>query len=681
MTWIVGVDVGGTFTDIFAFDRKTGQTFVHKLPSQPSDPANAIIDGIVGLARERGLALNRLGRFSHGTTVGTNALIERRGADVALITTDGFRDLLEIGRQTRPKLYDLQVDHPAPLVPRKHRFEVAERLDADGEVLTPLSQAAVEQVVQAVREAGARACAVCLLFAFRNATHERAVAEALGEACPDVFVSMSSDVHPEFREFERFSTTVLNAYLQPVVAPYIGALSDRLNELSPDTSVGINQSNGGLMSAAMAARYPVRTVLSGPAAGVVGAVHAARAAGQANVITLDMGGTSADACLIREHEAGMSFSREVSGFPVRLPMIDINTVGAGGGSIAWFDRDGLMKVGPQSAGADPGPACYGKGATQPTVSDANAVLGRLSPNGLLGGTMRLDVAAARDVVAPAARQLNMSVERTAHGIVSIVVANMVRAIHAVSVERGHDPRDFVLMPFGGAGPLHATEVARALGIHEIIVPPDPGILCAQGLVVADRKEEFVRSIRIPLDDTGVRALKDTIESLERDANAWFQAEAVATTGVARTIAAYDMRYTGQNFELRVVDEGQSATDTDVDRLKQLFFAAHESSYGYHNPDDAVEIVNVRLTASVGADHPASGQSASQHAAPPDATRSVYFLAEYPMDTAVYHRHALAPGQTIIGPAAIDQLDATTVIFPGDRAVVDEVGNLLLELVA
>ena len=682
MSWIVGVDVGGTFTDIFAVDRESGRSVVHKVPSRPADPVQPIIGGIKALSERIGFNLSDLVDFCHGTTVGTNALIQRRGAEVALITTDGFRDLLEIGRQTRPKLYDLHADHPAPLVPRKHRFEVIERLDANGEVLIPLAPSTVARAVDAVRESGAAACAVCLLFAFRNDIHERKLADALTAALPDLSFSLSADVMPEFREFERFSTTVLNAYLQPVVAPYMKTLGAVLAGVAPSTRIGINQSNGGLMAPATAARYPVRTVLSGPAAGVVGAAATARVAARNDVITLDMGGTSADVCLILSGEVGMSFSREVAGFPVRLPMVDINTVGAGGGSIAWFDRDGLMKVGPESADADPGPACYGKGGTKPTVSDANAVLGRLPPDGLLGGAMALNIAAARDALAPAGRRLNMSVERTAHGIIGIVAANMVRAIRAVSVERGHDPRDFGLIAFGGAGPMHATEVARALGMHEIIVPRDPGLLCAQGLLAADRREEFVRSHRLALDhDSGVE-LVQTVDSLKREAEEWFTRETptLSDQGAEReTKLAYDMRYVGQNFELRVAADLRSAMD--VTRLRELFLAAHEASYGFHSSDDPVEIVNVRLTALLAARRPRAGRTLPADTAKPAGRRAVFFTPDRAEDTPVYQRSALGVGQTIAGPAAIDQLDATTIVHPGDSATVDSAGNLIVELAA
>ena len=439
MAWMVGVDVGGTFTDFYAFDDESKNTLVHKAASTPDNPADAIIEGLRTLVSEHNVPVEAMARLAHGTTVGTNALIQRLGRNVAVVTTDGFRDLLEIGRQVRPRMYDMQLDYPAPLAKRSHRFEVSERIDATGGVLKPLTDEAVTAAVEAVRASGAESCAVCLLFSFLNPEHERRIGEALCAAMPDLFVSLSSDVQPEFREYERFSTAVLNAYLQPTVARYVAQLGEALKSDAPKVAVGINQSSGGLMSIERTQSYPIRTALSGPAAGVVGAIHAARLSGRPNVVTLDMGGTSADICLIRDFTAGLSVGREVADFPVRLPMLDINTVGAGGGSIAWFERDGLLKVGPVSAGADPGPACYGRGGNQPTVSDANLILGRLSPDGLLGGAMPIDMSAARQAMQPIAERIGFTIERTAHGVLDIVVANMVRAIRAVSVERGHDP--------------------------------------------------------------------------------------------------------------------------------------------------------------------------------------------------------------------------------------------------
>ncbi len=677
MSWYVGVDVGGTFTDFYGFDDASGALAVHKTPSTPDNPARAIVTGLAELTRARGIAVDAVARLAHGTTVATNALLQRRGGTVALITTEGFRDLLEIGRQVRPHMYDLQEDHPQPLVPREWRIEVAERVMADGSVRQDLSAAALARAVSAAKATGADSVAVCLLFSFVNPEHERRLGAALAEALPERYVSLSSDVQPEFREYERLSTTVLNAYLQPVMARYIGDLERQVRERTPRINIGINQSSGGLMSTERARRFPIRTALSGPAAGAIGAIHVARLASRPNVITLDMGGTSADICLIRDYATGTGFDRSVGGFPVRMPMMDINTIGAGGGSIAWFDRDGLMKVGPISAGAVPGPACYGAGGTQATVTDANLVLGRLSPRGLLGGSMRLDRAAAVAAHRPLADRLGFTVERTAHGLISIVVSNMVRAIRAVSVERGHDPRRFSLMPFGGAGALHATDVARTLGIGEIVVPPAPGILCAQGLVVSDLKEDFVRTQRTALDDRARPAIQAMLDALHADAGRWFAAEDVAPAERAVAVT-FDMRYVGQNFELPV-ELGGAAPLPDVAALRALFFAVHERSYGFFNADDPIEIVNYRLTARGRLRQPEAPRHAPAAAAPtPLERRDIWFEADAPVATPVYDRAGLAPGHTLTGPAVIEQLDATTLLYPGDRLTVDPALNLLIE---
>ncbi|MDQ3561065.1 MAG: hydantoinase/oxoprolinase family protein, partial [Pseudomonadota bacterium] len=494
-SWIIGVDVGGTFTDLFAFDRASGAFALHKTSSTPDNPARAILTGIQELVEKTEIDFDQISMVAHGTTVATNALIQRKGGAVAMVTTENFRDLIEIGRQVRPKLYDLKADFPQPLARREHRFEVRERVGPAGEVIQPLDEGSVTAAVAAVRESGAKSCAVGFLFSYLNGEHERRVGEALRAALPGMWVSLSSEVQPEFREYERFSTTVLNAYLQPLLANYMTTLQRELSAIAPAARIGINQSSGGLMSVERAKSFPIRTALSGPAAGAMGAAHVAAMAGRTDAITLDMGGTSADVALIRGLKTKLSFARDVAGFPVRLPMVDINTVGAGGGSVAWFDRDGLLKVGPLSAGAAPGPACYGRGGEEATVTDANLVLGRLSTRGLLGGAMPLDAEAARRAVGRLAEKLGFTTERTAQGILDIVTANMVRAIRAISVERGHDPRDFVLMPFGGAGPLHANACARSLGIREIAVPYAPGILCAEGLLVADLSESWVRSQR------------------------------------------------------------------------------------------------------------------------------------------------------------------------------------------
>jgi N-methylhydantoinase A len=685
MAWTIGVDVGGTFTDFYALNEATGTVRVGKRPSTPDDPGRAILSGLAEVAAEHAIPLAEVRRLSHGTTVATNALIQRQGGRVALITTKGFRDLLEIGRQTRPHMYDLYQDHPPPLVPRQHRLELDERIDAEGTALRAPDDDAIAAVVEQVRESGARACAICFLFAFLNPAHERKVAAALREADPGMLVSLSSEVQPEFREYERFSTTVLNAYLQSVMHDYIRHLEDGLAACVPGATLGINQSSGGLMSLGTARDFPVRTALSGPAAGVIGALHVAKSAGREDVITLDMGGTSADVALVRGGRADIAFDRTIAGFPIRLPMVDINTVGAGGGSIAWFDRDGLMKVGPLSAGADPGPACYGRGGTEPTVSDANLVLGRLSRRGLLDGRMALDPELARRAFAPAAERLGFSVERTAHGMLGIVVANMVRAIRTISIERGHDPRGFTLMPFGGAGPLHARDVAVALGIGKILVPPAPGIVCAQGLVVSDIKEDFVASHRTPVAPPNDASIRDLVIGLLAEAAAWFAAEDIRED--SRTLElGYDMRYIGQNFELAVPVATAASMTADTlpgaGALREMFFAVHDRAYGYHNPGDPVEVVNVRLTARGHLyKEPAAPTGNGAPPAPePFETRPVFFAdTETPVDTPVYDRASLLTGQAIDGPAIVEQLDATTPLWPGDRAAVDAAGNIVIEV--
>lgn len=684
MSWTIGVDVGGTFTDFFALNEDTGAIEVSKTPSTPDNPAIAVASGLRNLAQRHHIDLATVSRLSHGTTVGTNALIQRRGGNVAMITTGGFRDLLEIGRQTRPHMFDLFADHRPALVPRHHRLELSERMNAEGNVLKAPSREAIQTLVRDIKDINAHSCAICFLFAFRNDSHEQLVATALREAGINIELSLSSEVQPEFREYERFSTTVLNAYLQPVMNEYILTLESEVTQSTPNATLGINQSSGGLMTAARARALPVRTALSGPAAGAVGAVHVARSAGKPNVITLDMGGTSADVALIRDYRVDVSFDREVAGFPIRLPAVDIETVGAGGGSIAWFDRDGLLKVGPVSAGAEPGPACYNRGGDRPTVTDANLALGRLSQGGLLGGEMKLIPSLARQSFEEAAGQLGFSIEKTAHGVLGIVVANMVRAIRTISVERGHDPRNFVLMPFGGAGPLHARDVAVSLGIEQILVPAAPGIVCAQGLVVSDIKEDFVTSQRITVSAKTRSQLQDQIKGLLAETTRWFDDESIDPERRQLELSL-DARYVGQNFELSVPVISGATIDAnslpDDIGLRDRFFAVHEQAYGYFNPDDPVEIINFRLTARGQLYRGTQSLHESETSGGPDSIgeRAIYFEPEHPSTSKIHARTALSGGHHIKGPAVIEQLDTTTLIYPGDHATVDMSGNILIQI--
>jgi N-methylhydantoinase A len=672
MSTTLGVDVGGTFTDFFLANGTTGETRTHKVASTPDDPSRAILEGLRALVPAGGLAF-----LAHGTTVATNALIQRRGGKVALVTTAGFKDLLEIGRQTRPKIYDLKADHPEPLVPRERRFEVAERIGPAGEVIRPLASAEVERAVASVKASGAESVAVCFLFAFLNPEHERRLGRALTAALPGIDVSLSCEVQPEFREYERLSTTVLNAYLQPIAGRYMARLEKAAVQHAPAARIGICQSSGGLMSVARAAEMPIRTALSGPAAGVVGAVAAGARSGRGDLITFDMGGTSTDVCLVRDGKAEMAFGRSVAGFPVRLASIDIHTVGAGGGSVAHIGRDGLMRVGPMSTGAVPGPACYGKGGTEPTVSDANLVLGRL-PEELVGGAMRLDRALAEAAIAPLAERLGLGLRETALGIVRIVNANMMRAIRAVSIERGHDPRSFTLMPFGGAGALHAVEIARELGIRSILVPPSPGILCAEGVAAAQLEESFVATCRVALDGD-LAAVAAAFARLTAAAGDWHAKDGAAGPEARQDIAV-DMRYVGQNFELAIpVPSGP--VPPAADWLRRSFLEAHQKKYGHHDPAAPIEIVNVRLAARKARARPVCNTYGVRgaKASPAAVTRQVWFAADRPEDTRFVAREALSPGVALDGPMVITQFDATTLVPPGSRLVAEEGGSLLIEI--
>lgn len=683
MRWLVGVDVGGTFTDFFAFEADTRTVRLYKRPSTPGNPAEAIVCGFDELCAEFKIDPSQVVAFAHGTTVATNALIQRRGAKVAMLTTKGFRDLLEIGRQMRPHMYSLQKSNPPPLVPRDLVWEVDERIMADGRVARPVDPSYLEGLKERVASGEIQALVIGFLFSYLNDAHEREVASEVAKACPNLLLSLSSEVQPEFREYERLSTTVLNAYLQPVMKAYLDHLENEVAKRVQGLEVGIYQSSGGLMSLSVARRFPIRTALSGPAAGAVGAIHTARASGRKNIITLDMGGTSADVALMSSDELTIAYERVVADFPVRMPSVDIHTVGAGGGSIAWVDLDGLLKVGPYSAGAVPGPACYNRGGVEPTVTDANIYLGRLSNSGLLNGRMSLDRGLAEKAIGGVSAKLGVAAQDAALGILGVVTANMVRAIRVISVERGHDPRDYSLLAFGGAGPLHACDVAIALGMKEVIIPGSPGILCAQGLLVSDQKEDFVRTMKMTLNDASLPAVRDAVGTMVSQANKWFVREKVADDK-RFLLARFDMRHKGQNFELPVTLPRTLAADgvviEDAAKLVSEFHAAHERSYGFHNAEDPIEIVNLRLTAIANRDIAIS--AGRDDAVVPDnkpyESRPIIFEGKS-YDTPIYNRQNMIVGREIVGPAIVTQLDTTIVINPNATAVQDEGGNLIIKV--
>jgi N-methylhydantoinase A len=678
----VGVDAGGTFTDVCLIDDATGRIAVWKIASTPDDPSRGIARGVREGLAQGGTAAADIGYFGHGTTVATNALIQHHGAKTGLITTDGFRDLLEIGRQKRPELYDLQADKPPVLVPRDLRLEVPERVRHDGSVEVPLDEAAFRAAVRRLRDAGVAAVAVCFLYSFLRTDHEAMARRILAEEFPAGFASVSHDVAPEFREFERMSTTVVNAYLGPVMHGYIERLSDRLSELGVRAKPHLTQSNGGVISFAEAARLPVRTVLSGPATGVVGAQQVAALAQCSELITFDMGGTSTDVALLSNGQCRKAGEALVHGYPIKTPALDIHTVGAGGGSIAFVDSGGLLKVGPRSAGADPGPACYGRGTTEPTVTDANVVLGTLNPDYLLAGRMPVRRDLAYDAIGRLADRLGMDVMATAQGIVSVVIANMARAIRVISVQRGYDPRDHALVAFGGAGPLHAARLANELDIGRILVPRHPGILCAMGLLLSDLRADFAITRRRILRADVLSDVAATFVELAARAEAWFEAEGI-TAAARRITRTVDMRYAGQNYELSVGLPAGPVAPATLDALADGFAVAHQRAYGFVAEDDPVELVTFRVEAT-GLVHKATFQPEPEigaDAVPAAIGERHVWLPEAGglVRCPVYNRENLRAGNRIAGPAIVEQMDTTTLVLPGMTGRVEPYLNLILEV--
>jgi N-methylhydantoinase A len=681
MRWRIGIDSGGTFIDVCLFEEESGRVALWKVGSTPDDPSKAVAAGLVEGLERVGAAAGDVVYFGHGTTVATNALIQHKGAPTGLVTTAGFRDLLEIGRQRRPDLYDLQADKPPVLVRRAWRREVPERLRHDGSVDTPLDEAAVREAARTLKAAGVAAAAICFLYSFLDRRHEERARQILAEELPDAFLCASHEVAPEFREYERLSTTVVNAYLGPVMAGYIEGVSAQLKRLGVRAAANVTQSNGGVIGIERAARLPVRTILSGPATGVVGAQVVARAAGLADLITFDMGGTSTDVALLRGGEAPLAGEAVVHGYPLKAPMLDINTVGAGGGSIAYVDAGGLLKVGPQSAGADPGPVCYGRGNGEATVTDANVVLQTLNPRHLLGGRMPVRQDLAQAAIERVALRLGFEPMATADGIIAVVTANMARAIRVVSVQRGHDPRDYTLVAFGGAGPLHAARLARELEIGQILVPPSPGILCAMGLLLTDLRADFAVTRLLPLAASSLPQIAAGFAGLDTQAEAWFAEERIMPA--ARRIARKaDLRYSGQNYELPVpLPEGPVEAGL-IDALAAGFAAAHRRAYGFADAAAPVELVTLRLEA-VGLVEKAELRPMAESGPDPTAAlreeRQVWLReASGFAPCAVYDRDCLAAGNRIRGPAIIEQMDATTLVLPDMEARVDRYLNLLLE---
>jgi N-methylhydantoinase A len=678
----VTVDTGGTFSDFVFLDEDTGEVSITKVASTPDDPSRAILQGIEAVVA-RGVKAGDIGFFCHGTTVGTNALLEGKGVKTGLLVTEGFRGIYEVAEQARPygaAIFDVLYDKPAMLVPASLTGEVAERVDFKGTVLKPLDEAALRNTAAALAARGIESLAVCLLFSFLHPQHEARVREIVAEVAPDLSISLSSEVLPQIREYYRLSTTVVNAYLQPILAHYIAQLDRRLKDAGVATRQKyIMQSNGGMATFGAAARRAATTVLSGPAGGVTAGAYACRMTGIGNIITFDMGGTSCDVALIKDGEPALAGRGKIEGRDLAVPMMDINTVSAGGGTIARVDRFGALEVGPDSAGAVPGPACYGRGGAMPTITDCNLVMGLLSPDNFLGGRMRLDPdAAGRTIEERIAKPLGMGVAAAAEGIVRIIDVKMQEAIKAISTMRGHDLRGFHLLAFGGAGPVHAGRIARDLGMAGVIVPLYPGVYSAIGLLMSDVKHDYVQSRMTQLrglDPAEVNAMFDTLvaqarEELREDG---FGEDRISVQ------RALDMRYAGQGYEMTLPVGDAPLNEAVLVILRKDFDAQHKAMFGHNAPEEPVEIVSYRVR-GVGLVPPVEMPRFKPSGASLDDAlrerRRVRF-GGVEMECPVYQRETIDVGATITGPAILDQFDCTTVLCPGQLARVDEYKNLIV----
>ena len=683
MTVRVAVDIGGTFTDATLIDEASGRVSIAKTLTTPADPSEGFMHAVDRALKDASVEAAQVGFVVHATTVATNAIIEGKVARSGFITTEGFRDLLEIARQVRPSLYDTQFEKPKPLVPRDRAVGVRERLGPAGEVLVPLDDGSVRDAAALLRREGVESVAVCLLHSYVNGDHERRIGAILAEELPGVPVSLSSEVAPEFREYLRASTTVINAVIRPVVERYLERIEQRLAAAGIEAKLLVMQSSGGVFSSEAAARRPVFMVESGPAAGVIAAAHLGSTIDRDDILSFDMGGTTAKVGLIRGGQPSVTKDYQVgvhagagiggmslTGYPVRTPVVDLVEIGAGGGSIAWVDSGGLLRVGPQSAGADPGPVCYRGGGVEPTVTDANVVLGRLNPAYFLGGEIELDVDGARRAIEErCAKPLGLDVVEAANGIVEIANAAMVNALHLISVQRGYDPRDFLLVGFGGAGPVHANALARDAEMPTVLIPPSPGIFSATGLLTTDLKRDAAQTVMQRLDSLDEAQVESVFAELESAGAAEMRREGVSDSAIEFD-RRLDLRYVGQSYELTVPAGGN---------LAELFHAEHDRVYGFSAESEPIECVSLRLATVGRIAKPPLRSLGAGDAAEPKARRDVFFAeAGGYVDCPIYDRYTLGAGAQLAGPAVVEEFDSTTVVHPGYGVRVDDQGNLIIE---
>ena len=673
MALVIGIDTGGTFTDMVVLDPATGHIDSLKTSSMPSTPGQAIVNALV----EGGVAAGEIERFTHGTTVGTNALIERTGCKVAFVTTKGFEDTPFIQRINRKVLYDLRWRKPEPLVAsRRLCLGLDERLDAAGSEIRSVEEDEVRRLCRTIRESDAEAVAVCLLFSYVSTEHEERVKQILAEELPGMPISLSHEVAPIWREYERSSTTIADAYLRPLVGSYVSSLDSALRDAGMTREWTLMKSNGGAMLSGAAADAPIQTVMSGPAGGMTATEHVARALGEPNVLTLDMGGTSADVGILVDGRQRHTTEYEIEwGLPAAVPLIDIKSIGAGGGSIAWVDAGGFLRVGPRSAGAQPGPICYGRGGAEVTVTDANLLLGRLDPEYFLAGRMRLDPTSLTEAMNALGEPLGLDALELAASIVEIANENMASAIKMVSLERGHDPRRFALLAFGGAGPLHATAVARVLGIPKVIVPQYPGVFSALGLLLADIRVDKVWTQAFRSNDIDASLVNHQFNRITERALAELRQEGYA--GEPEIRRAINMRYFGQNYEHEVEIEGGELDDAALERGFRRFDALHALRYGYTIDGEVIELVSFKVTV-IGRRPPLDLSHAEQAAGFPRSARQLYVRGSGFVEATVVHRSSLEPGEKITGPAVIEEEGSTLYVEPGMVVERSVQGALLIE---
>jgi len=679
----LGIDIGGTFTDIVLLDEQQNRVLSYKEPTTPDNFMEGALRGISGLLKRHHLATEDIGLVAHGATVATNAVIERTGPKIGLLTTKGFRDILEQGRGARPAelIYDIHRPRPDPLVARKYRIGITGRIDADGNELTPLSEREIVEALQFFRDEGIASIAVCFLFSYRNAAHEKQVKAIAAQVYPEAQIHLSSEIHPEIREFERLSITVLNAYVGPVVGAYLSGFENGLKSLGLKRGLYVMQSNGGLSTVQVASERPISTFFSGPAGGVIASKFIAAQLGIADVVMADMGGTSFEVAMIRGGEAQLTTEKEIGGYPVNTTSLDINTLGAGGGSIAWIDLAGGLKVGPRSAGARPGPACYGLGGTEPTTTDANLLLGRLGVNSLLGGRFKMSPDLARAAIERIAKPLGMTVETAAQGILTILNAKMSSAIGALTVKRGFDVREFAIIVYGGAGPLHGVDLASELRIPWIIVPPDPGTTSALGLTLPDVAHDYIRTYLSDL--RGVDPVEIEKAFAELEANGRRDVTTAQSDIQGLTFRrSMDLKYANQTFTLTVELDDPTFTGGTPSTVRESFHRLHESIYGLRFAEELIEIVNLRVSVVGKLKELLIDKAAVESRKAEDGIkgrRDTYFFGAKNgfVDCPVYDYQRLGVGTVVVGPAIIEQENSTIVVPPAYRAKLDAYHNLII----